>query len=106
MGGTTMRYIMGSLFAATLLGGLVVPGNAGDDGQVEPGYRSLFNGKDLTGWKYYKEIDLTGKTETADKRFRVVEGVIVAEEGKGIKDLYTDKAFNKEFNVKMEFRAS
>ena len=88
-----------------LFAGLAVSltGSAGD---VEPGYVSLFNGKDLTGWKYYKETDLTGKTETADKRFRVADGVIIAEEGKGIKDLYTVKAFNGEFNLKMEFRAA
>jgi len=34
---------------------------AGDDFQAEPGYVSLFNGKDLTGWKYYKETDLNGQ---------------------------------------------
>src|SRR2546421_3914708 len=71
-----------------------------------PGYTSLFNGKDLTGWKYYKEKDLTGKTETYDKRFEVKDGVIVANEGKGIKDLYTVQEFNKEFHLKLEFRAS
>lgn len=76
--------------------------SAGD----EPGYVSLFNGKDLAGWKYGKETDLTGKTETADKRFRVADGIIIAEQGKGIKDLYTAKAFNGEFNLKLEFRAS
>src|SRR5580765_6829758 len=80
--------------------------NAGDDFKPEPGYVSLFNGKDLAGWKYGKEADLTGKTETADKRFRVADGIIIAEEGKGIKDLYTVKAYNTEFNVKMEFRAA
>ncbi|MBM3992913.1 MAG: DUF1080 domain-containing protein [Planctomycetes bacterium] len=79
---------------------------AGDDFKPEPGYVSLFNGKDLAGWKYGKETDLAGKTETADKRFRVADGIIVAEEGKGIKDLYTVKAFNTEFNLKLEFRAA
>jgi hypothetical protein len=97
-----MRFAFPSLFllACTLVA------SAGDDFKPEPGYTSLFNGKDLTGWKYYKETDLTGKTETADKRFRVADGIIVAEEGKGIKDLYTVKPFNTEFNLKMEFRAS
>ena len=99
-----MRFIMGGLFVAVLLGSLTIASSAGE--KTEAGYVSLFNGKDLTGWKYYKETDLTGKTETADKRFRVENGVIVAEVGKGIKDLYTVKAFNGEFNLKMEFRAS
>ncbi len=93
-----------TMFAFALFAGLAcsVNGNAGD----EPGYVSLFNGKDLTGWKYGKESDLTGKTETGDKRFRVVDGVIVAEEGKGIKDLYTVKNFESEFNLKIQFRAA
>ena len=82
-----------------------IAGSAGDDFKIEPGYVSLFNGKDLTGWKYGKD-ELEGKTETSDKRFRVVDGAIVAEEGKGIKDLYTVKTFNGEFNLKLEFRAA
>jgi len=89
---------------AILAGALTT--RAGDDFKPEPGYVSLFNGKDLAGWKYGKETDLAGKTETADKRFRVADGIIVAEEGKGIKDLYTVKAFNTEFNLKLEFRAA
>ena len=101
-----MRLIKGGLLATALLGGLVVRSNAGDDFKLEPGYNSLFNGKDLSGWKYGKEADLAGKTETMDKRFKVAGGVIIAEEGKGIKDLYTIKDFNKEFNLKVEFRAS
>src|SRR5437763_474620 len=101
-----MRYVMGGLLVAAILGSLTVPSSAGDDFKLEAGYISLFNGKDLAGWRYYKETDLTGKTETADKRFRVVDGIIIAEEGKGIKDLYTVKAYNTEFNLKMEFRAS
>jgi hypothetical protein len=65
----------------------------------------LFNGKDLSGWRYGKE-DLTGKTETADKRFVVRDGVIVAEPGNGIRDLYTNRPFDAEFHLKLEFRAS
>ena len=69
----------------------------------------LFNGKDLSGWQYGKgskaEI-LDGKTETSDKRFQVVGGVIVANEGKGIKDLWTVKQFDGDFQLKLEFRAA
>src|SRR5262245_23996084 len=75
------------------------------DDPPETGYRALFNGKDLTGWTYYK-ANLDGKSETADKRFEVVDGVIVANEGKGIRDLYTASEFNGSFHLKMEFRAS
>src|SRR5436309_1029317 len=77
-GGSAMRLILGGLFAATLVFSLAIPSSAGDDFKPEPGYVSLFNGKDLEGWKYYKETDLKGKTETADKRFRVADGVIIA----------------------------
>ncbi len=76
-----------------------------DDAKLEPGFVSLFNGKDLTGWRYYKE-NLEGKTSSADGRFTVVDGIIVANEGKGIKDLYTVKDFAKDFQLKLEFRAS
>src|SRR5262249_3935197 len=77
----------------------------GDDFKLEPGYTSLFNGKDLSGWKYGKD-KLDGKSETADKRFQVENGVIVVNAGKGIKDLYTVDEFNKDFHLKLEFRAS
>jgi hypothetical protein len=83
---------------------------AADDFKVEEGFTSLFNGKDLTGWRVGKE-DLDGKTENANKRFQVVEGVIVANakdaNGKGgILDLYTTKDFNKDFTLRLEFRAA
>jgi hypothetical protein len=70
----------------------------------EAGYEKLFNGTDLTGWRYYKE-NLEGKKETADKRFSVANGAIVANEGKGIKDLFTVKEFPDDFNLKLEIRA-
>jgi hypothetical protein len=81
-----------------------------DTPKVEEGYTSLFNGKDLTGWKYYgKRLD--GKTETPDGRIEAKDGVIVMNEtdakGKGgIKDLYTVKTYNNDFNLKLEFRAA
>lgn len=76
-----------------------------DDFKVEAGYKSLFNGVDLTGWRYGKE-DLRGKMETPDRRFTVKDGVIVAEDGKGIKVLDTVEEFNAGFDLKLEFRAS
>ncbi len=93
-----------------LLAALLVSSLAwADPPQAEDGFTPLFNGKDLTGWKYGNEV-LDGKTETADKRFQVVEGLIVAQEkdaaGKGgIKDLYTVPSFDKDFQLKLEFRA-
>jgi hypothetical protein len=80
-----------------------------DDFKPEEGFTLLFNGRDLTGWTYGKEA-LDGKTETPDQRFQVVGGVIVANDkdaqGKGgIKDLYTAASFDRDFQLKLEFRA-
>jgi hypothetical protein len=80
-----------------------------DEWKPEEGFSLLFNGKDLTGWKYGSEA-LDGKTETEDRRFQVVDGAIVANEkdaaGKGgIKNLYTAASFDRDFQVKLEFRA-
>jgi hypothetical protein len=92
----------------------VVPagGRAADDFKVEEGFTSLFNGKDLSGWRYPGKQGeaLDGKTETPDKRMQVVDGAIVINEkdasGKGgIKDLYTSKEFEKDFVLKLQFRA-
>src|SRR6266536_1808536 len=62
--------------------------SAGDDLKTEPGYTSLFNGKDLTGWTYKgSKANLEGMTETPDGRIKVENGVIVVMEkdskGKG-----------------------
>lgn len=96
--GAALALLAAFVLSATL------PGQAADDFKLEEGYVSLFNGKDLTGWRYGKE-ELTGKTETSDKRFLVKDGAIVADEGKGIKDLFTVKEFDKDFNLKIEFKA-
>lgn len=76
------------------------------------GFTSLFNGKDLSGWRYpgQKGEALGTKTETPDGRIEVKDGAIVVKAkdnaGKGgIKDLYTEKAFGKDFVLKMQFRA-
>jgi Domain of Unknown Function (DUF1080) len=96
------------------LGLLVAAGAApADDFKPEEGYTSLFNGQDLTGWRYKgSKESLEGKTETADGRIKVANGAIVMMEkdnkGKGgiIRDLYTVKDFDKPFHLKLEFRAA
>src|SRR4051794_4253480 len=79
-------------------------GRAGED-KPEPGFTSLFNGKDLTGWQYNKQ-DVAGKTATPDDRIEVKDGVIVVNVGKGTTGLYTVKDFDKDFHLKLEFRAA
>src|SRR5438132_33388 len=111
-----MNRSVRSLFGLGLLSALVaaqVPSMA-EEKKDEEGFVSLFNGKDLTGWKYpgaNAKDNLDGKTETPDKRVEVKDGVIVMNEkdkdGKGgIKDLYTVKTYGKDFVLKMEFRAA
>jgi hypothetical protein len=92
--------------------GVPLAGSADDETTVEEGYRSLFNGKDLTGWRYTAapKVSLADKTETPDGRIKVENGVIVMNEkdakGKGgIRDLYTVDNFPRKFNLKLEFRA-
>lgn len=102
---TTGRMLF-SLALASLLGvGTLI---CAADGE----FTSLFNGKDLSGWRYpgQKGKALDGMTQTADARVEVKDGAIVMNAkdaaGKGgIKDLYTDKVFDKDFVLKLQFRA-
>jgi len=107
-----MKRILYLFSFAAALAAFAAP-RAGADGQfeVEDGFTSLFDGKDLTGWEYKgSKEDLDGKTATADDRFAVDNGAIVARakdkngQGGG-KDLYTIKKFAKAFHLKLEFRA-
>ena len=86
---------------------------AADDFKLEQGYTSLFNGKDFTGWKYpgAKGQPLDGKTMTPDQRMEVKGGIILvhakdAQNRGGIKDLYTVRSFDRDFHLKLEFRAA
>jgi hypothetical protein len=103
---------MTSLVKAGLLAAVAslaaASGPADDEFKPEEGYTSLFNGRDLSGWKPGKtdKESLDGKTEAFGGRFRVRDGVIVVHEGRGIQDLYTVKEFNKDFHLKLEFRAA
>ena len=107
------RWVALGTALAVLVGMTTTAGQAADDFKVEDGYVSLFNGKDLTGWVYpgAKGKSMDGQTETPDKRIEVKDGIIVVNEkdkdGKGgIKDLYTAKEYNGNFNVRLEFRAA
>lgn len=102
----------------------------------EPGFVSLFNGKDLTGWQFkatsagerenarkwkerdanapaYPMVDATrvfdGKTESDDGRFMARNGRLVVAtppEGRRIQQLSTKQEFPKDFILRMEFRAT
>tara|TARA_Y100001968_G_scaffold333038_1_gene393755 strand:- start:175 stop:1452 length:1278 start_codon:yes stop_codon:yes gene_type:complete len=82
---------------------------------MEPGFVSLFNGKDLTGWGFRakKTLEQTanfdGKKSSEDGRYRAINGRLVVttpSEGRRIQQLWTTKEFPKDFILKLEFRAT
>jgi hypothetical protein len=99
------RYVPLTLLLACLIV------SAQEAPKLEAGFTPLFNGKDLSGWTYRGSKDkLDGQTKTADGRFVVEEGAIVAKEkdrdGKGgIKVLDTVAKFPKEFVLRLQFKA-
>lgn len=85
---------------------MVAPARA-DDFQPEPGYRSLFNGKDLTGWGY-RTNHFDGKIASDDGRYSVSNGVLVVHprEPRLIQKIWTTQEFPNDFTLKLEFRAA
>ncbi len=80
-----------------------------DDFLPEPGYTSIFDGHDLTGWEYEGGPTFTRKTGTPDGRYLVKNGrlvVTVAHTSKDYKILWTTVKYPKDFVLKLEFRAS
>jgi hypothetical protein len=92
------------LFTLAALALLVSSGRAGDDFKLEEGYTSLFNGKDLSGWRQGKD-KLDGLTSTKNKKWHVTDKAIVIDGGGG-GDIYTVEDFGKDFHLKLEFRAA
>jgi lysophospholipase L1-like esterase len=76
----------------------------------EPGFISLFNGRDLTGWGYVGRPTLYAKTSSGDdNRFVARNGrliVTVSHKGQEMKKLWTTRVFPHDFVLKLEFRAS
>lgn len=116
-----MKQLPNILLAASLLLTTV----RADDWQPEPGFVSLFNGKDLTGWCFRAKTDrkdpnagatqekFDGKTEAQDKggaRYTAKDGVLAVifptEADKLTGQIYTAAEFPKDFVLKLEFRAS
>jgi 3-keto-disaccharide hydrolase len=94
-----------------------------DDWQPELGFKSLFNGRDLTGWCFRAKADrnsskagevtekFDGKGESSDAgRYSARDGILTVNFPKGqerlISQLYTVEEFPKDFTLKLEFRAS
>ena len=75
------------------------------------GFKSLTNGKDLTGWKYKPDDRFDGKTEASDGRYTARDGMIVVNDynpakGPHLRQMWTTRVFPKNFILKLEFRAS
>src|SRR3954469_15680405 len=94
-----------------------------EDWQPEPGFKSLFNGRDLTGWWFRAKVDrkspkvgevterVDGKTESSDGgRYSARDGILTVNFPKGqerlVAQLYTVEEFPGDFTLKLEFRAS
>jgi lysophospholipase L1-like esterase len=80
-----------------------------DEFVPEPGFVSLFNGHDLSGWTYEKNDSVDGHPATVDGRYRAVSGrlvVTVARTQRDYKKLWTARKFPKDFVLRLEFRAS
>jgi len=107
-----------------------------DNFTPEPGFVSLFNGRDLTGWGYRptseadiqgakrwqasdpnappwpivtSAVSFDGKTASDDGRYVAKHGRLIVTtppEGRKIQTLWTTCAFPKDFVLKLEFRAT
>src|SRR4051812_15595643 len=75
----------------------------------EPGFRPIFNGTDLTGWRR-GGTDLAGKAATEDGRFAVKDGVLVVTGSKDsppkMAEVDTVESYDGDFTLRLEFRAS
>jgi len=107
-----------------------------DNFKPEPGFESLFNGHDLTGWGYRptseediqsakhwqqtdpnaaawpivtKPVNFDAKTASDDDRYVAKNGRLIVTtppEGRKIQALWTTREFPKDFILKLEFRAT
>lgn len=78
------------------------------DDAIEPGFKALLNGKDLTGWKTKGKPgeSLDGKTEAYKGRFKVSkDGTLVIDPAvKGDVRIETAEEFEKAVTIRFEFR--
>jgi hypothetical protein len=86
-----------------------------DDFELEPGFESLFNGRDLTGWGFRDQKTLEkreafdGQTASSDGRYVAKNGRLIVStppEGRKIAQLWTTREFPSDFTLKLEFRAT
>jgi len=98
-----LRLPLACLFLSVGLGSAL----RADDFKPEPGFVSLFNGKDLTGWCYTPEDKFEGKTESSDGRYSGKDGILTVHPKvpRQLSKIWTVKEFPTDFTLRLEFRA-
>jgi 3-keto-disaccharide hydrolase len=94
--------------AATLLASCAAV-VAADEFKLEPGYKLLFNGKNLDGWqtKGAKPEALTGKTDAYDGRYKVKDGELIIDyKVMGDKYIESVQQFGGDFTIRFDFKPS
>lgn len=101
-----MKIIPASVLAAFLAATLTL--RAAGDFKLEPGFTSLFNGKDLTGWCFSPTQKFDGLTKTPDDRYSAENGILIVhpETPRRIAKIWTRQEFAKDFVLRLEFRAA
>ncbi|MHC4995551.1 MAG: GDSL-type esterase/lipase family protein [Planctomycetota bacterium] len=99
--------------------------------KLEPGYESLFNGRDLTGWGFRvtpprkprkkpnpnapvfvtitEPVNFDGQKTSYDNRYAAINGRLVVTtpaEGRRIQQIWTQREFGGDFILKLQFRAT
>lgn len=86
-----------------------------DEFSLEPGFVSLFNGKDLSGWGFRDpqtmdpKDSFDSKTTSSDGRYVAKHGRVIVTtppEGRRVQQMWTTKEFAKDCVIKLEFRAT
>jgi len=96
-------FVLCALCLSVRTGGL-----AADAFKPEPGFVSLFNGRDLTGWSYSPENKFDGKPAASDGRFSAKDGVFIVhpKEPRLAQKIWTTREFPRDFVLRLEFRAA
>jgi hypothetical protein len=107
-GAIAMRLLVCAAFVSLLWASV---GHAADDWKPDAGFVSLYNGKDLTGWRYDDKDTFDGKTDASDGRYSAKGDSIVVngfdpDKGPHLRQMWTEKTFPKDFVLKIEFRAA
>jgi hypothetical protein len=102
-----MKSICSFYIAILFLGPVALSVTHADDFKPEPGYISLFNGKDLTGWGYLTN-NFDGMTASDDGRYSAADGALTVHPRtpRLVQKIWTTREFSNDFNLKLEFRAA